>query len=175
MRPLFLDQIETPLGPIWLLASGYGVCSLRFVKPKQRAVVEVPPGPSRKELVMGGPLIRKAGRQILEYLAGKRTSLTVRVDLAGLSTFEKSVLRAVRGVPFGETRTYAQVAAVVGEPRATRRVQSFLSKNPIPILVPCHRIIGAKGLGLYVAGRRIKARLIDLERGQIDLALGGTK
>jgi O-6-methylguanine DNA methyltransferase len=175
MKPLFLDQIETSLGRIWLLATGRGVCSIRFVKPRQRAVVEVPPGPSRKELVMGGSLMRKAGRQIQDYLAGKRTSPTVRIDPAGLSAFEKSVLRAVRGVPFGETRTYAQVAALVGQPRSTRRVQSFLSRNPIPILVPCHRIIGAKGLGHYVAGRRIKARLIELERGQIRLALGGTK
>ncbi|MCK4547885.1 MAG: methylated-DNA--[protein]-cysteine S-methyltransferase [Candidatus Eisenbacteria sp.] len=173
MKPLCLDSLETPLGEIWLFATGRGVRSVRFVTRRERTLAEIPPSRKGRELVWGGLILNSATRQLQEYLSETRTTFTVRLDLAGFSVWERSVIRAVRGIPYGETMTYAQLASAVGTPRRTRRVLDFLRKNPLAILVPCHRVVGADGPGYHVGGRRIKRWLIEMEQGQMRLALEG--
>ena len=173
MKPLYMDRIETPAGPIRLLATERGLCSVHFEKARGKTMGQVPGGPSRRVLTRGGTLLRRAERQILDYLGGQRRAFVLALDLRGFSPFERSVLKVVRGIPFGETRTYAQVALLSGNPRAARQVRDFLVGNPIPILIPCHRVIGVTGLGDYVGGRALKTRFIDMERGQMGLSLGG--
>jgi methylated-DNA-[protein]-cysteine S-methyltransferase len=172
MKPLYMNRIETPVGAIHLLATDRGMCSVHFEKARSKTMGQVPGGPSRRVLTQGGTLLRRAERQILEYLEERRRAFVLALDLRGFSPFERSVLKTVRGIPFGESHTYAQVALLSGNPRAARQVRDFLVVNPIPILIPCHRVIGAAGLGDYVGGRALKTRLIDMERGQMLIGFG---
>ena len=133
MKPLTIDRIETPLAALWVLATGRGICSVRFDIGREKTLAEIPASPSRKALVPGGPLLRTAARQILEYLREERRAFSVRLDLIGFSVFELLVLKEVRAIPFGETRTYAQVAGHLRKPRETRRVRNILVRNPIPV------------------------------------------
>lgn len=173
MKQVYLHRVETPLGVIWLLATGRGVCSIQFEVPRRRTLGQIPASPSRKELVSGGTVLRRAAREINEYLEGKRRRFSVRLDLSGFSSFDRSVLNLVRRIPYGETRPYVWIATQLGNPRLARRVQGLLAKNPLPILVPCHRAVAMGGLGYHVAGRSLKRALIEIERGQIGLGFGG--
>jgi O-6-methylguanine DNA methyltransferase len=104
--------------------------------------------------------------QICEYLDGKRKAFDFPLELRG-TDFQKKVWHALCLIPFGETRTYAQVAHMIGSPKASRAVGLANSKNPIWIAVPCHRVVGANGkLTGYAGGLDMKQALLRLERGQ---------
>jgi len=107
---------------------------------------------------------RDAIRQVLEYLAGKRTSFDLQLDLRG-TPFQTSVWRALLAIPYGETRSYAQVARAVGKPDAVRAVGTANGSNPVPLIVPCHRVIQSGGkLGGYGGGLDLKRRLLAMEQ-----------
>jgi methylated-DNA-[protein]-cysteine S-methyltransferase len=101
----------------------------------------------------------------------------VSLDLTELTPFSRSVLEAVRGIPYGKLRTYKWVAAAIGRPRATRPVGQALSRNPLPIIIPCHRVVQSDGAigGYSGGGPDMKRRLIGIETGQIGLALGASE
>ena len=104
--------------------------------------------------------------QIREYLNGKRKAFDFPMEPCG-TEFEKRVWRALRAIPYGETRTYREVAAAVGNPNACRAVGAANAKNPILIAVPCHRVIGSNGrLTGYAGGLAMKQALLTLERGK---------
>ncbi|HII06013.1 MAG TPA: MGMT family protein [Methanotrichaceae archaeon] len=86
------------------------------------------------------------------------------LDLSGLTEFQKEVLRFVASIPPGETLTYGQVAERLGRPKAARAVGQALGANPFPLIIPCHRVVGSKGLGGYSSGINLKRRLLDIER-----------
>jgi len=110
------------------------------------------------------PLIREAAEQLNEYLAGKRKAFDLPLAPEG-TPFQKAVWKALTGIPYGETRTYKEIAETVGKPRACRAVGMANNKNPIAILIPCHRVIGADGkLTGYAGGLDIKKKLLDLEK-----------
>jgi len=110
------------------------------------------------------PLIRKAAGQIREYLAGTRRDFDLPLEAAG-TEFQKRVWEALQTIPYGETRSYGQIAAQVGNSKACRAVGMANNKNPISIVVPCHRVIGADGrLVGYGGGLHIKERLLKLEK-----------
>jgi O-6-methylguanine DNA methyltransferase len=107
----------------------------------------------------------EARRQIAEYLAGRRVFFSVPVDLSAAPDFQRRVLEAARGIPFGEARPYAWVAERIGHPNAVRAVGTALGRNPVPIIVPCHRVWRTDGgLGGYLFGGDVKRRLAELER-----------
>ena len=109
------------------------------------------------------PVLAEARRQVLEYLAGARRSFDLPLDPRGTS-FQRRVWAALTAIPWGETRTYAQIAAAVGSPRAVRAVGQANHRNPIPILIPCHRVVGADGtLTGYGGGLELKRKLLELE------------
>jgi O-6-methylguanine DNA methyltransferase len=89
------------------------------------------------------------------------------LDYSGLTEFQREVLEAVRTIPRGETRTYGEVAVLVGKPGGARAVGRALAANPFPILVPCHRVVSKKGLGGFAWGLQIKERLLQIERGSL--------
>ena len=97
------------------------------------------------------PLLREAAKQLNEYLAGKRKVFDLPLDPEG-TQFQKAVWKALTGIPFGETRTYRNIAESVGNPKACRAVGMANNKNPIAILIPCHRVIGADGKLVGYAG-----------------------
>jgi O-6-methylguanine DNA methyltransferase len=109
--------------------------------------------------------VERARLELGEYLAGSRVFFSVPVDLSTAPRFQQQVLEAARTIPFGQARPYAWLAGRIGHPRATRAVGTALARNPVPLLVPCHRILrGDGGLGGYIFGTRVKGRLLSLER-----------
>ena len=110
-------------------------------------------------------LADRAREELSEYFQGKRAFFSVPVDLSGAPAFQKKVLAAARRIPFGEVRPYAWVAQRVGHPRAVRAVGTALGRNPVPFIVPCHRVLQTGGgLGGYLFGTDVKSRLLCLER-----------
>ncbi len=112
------------------------------------------------------PLLRVARTQLLEYLSGARRSFDLPLDPAG-TDFQRSVWEALRAIPYGQTRTYGEMAAAVGRPRALRAVGQANHVNPLPIFIPCHRVVGKNGaLTGYAGGLDLKGALLALESGK---------
>jgi methylated-DNA-[protein]-cysteine S-methyltransferase len=110
------------------------------------------------------PVLVQARQQLADYFAGTRRTFTVPLDLARGTEFQNRVWNALRTIPFGQTRSYGQIAAQIGRGSAVRAVGAANGRNPIPIIVPCHRVIGADGtLTGFTGGLAIKARLLALE------------
>ena len=113
---------------------------------------------------MENTIIRKTHQELLEYFAGKRKKFTVPVNAKG-TAFQKAVWNVLLDIPYGETRSYKEIAKAVGNPKACRAVGGANHQNPIMILIPCHRVIGANGsLTGYAGGLSVKEKLLALER-----------
>ena len=110
------------------------------------------------------PLLREASRQLRHYLAGELTHFELPLNPKGTPFFQKA-WENLRAIPFGETATYKEIAARVGSPRAARAIGLANNRNPIPIFIPCHRVIGSNGaLTGYRGGIDLKRHLIEMER-----------
>jgi methylated-DNA-[protein]-cysteine S-methyltransferase len=110
------------------------------------------------------PVLQEAERQLAEYFAGRRTEFDLPLDPSG-TPFQQKVWSALRRIPFGETRTYAEVATQIGHPGAARAVGAASGRNPLSIVAPCHRVIGTRGaLTGFAGGLEVKARLLAFER-----------
>jgi methylated-DNA-[protein]-cysteine S-methyltransferase len=110
------------------------------------------------------PVLLETERQLGEYFSGKRKTFSIALDLRG-TRFQKDVWRALVAIPFGDTRSYRQLAQQLGNPRATRAVGAANGRNPVSIIVPCHRVIGSSGkLTGFAGGLDAKAHLLDLEK-----------
>lgn len=142
---------RTPLGRITIASDGTGITQVLF--GEQGAPGKLAPS----------ALTNEAATQIQQYLAGKRRMFDLPLEPAG-TPFQQSVWKALRTIPYGQTWTYRQLAEAVGNPKAYRAVGGANNKNPLPIIVPCHRVIGADGsLVGYASGTHIKRFLLDLE------------
>ena len=109
------------------------------------------------------PLERQAAAELEEYLAGRRTEFTVPLRPQG-TAFDHRVWDAVASIPYGETGTYGEIARAIGNPNGARAVGTANGRNPVPIIIPCHRVVAAGGkLGGYGGGLPLKRRLLDLE------------
>lgn len=158
---------ETPFGDTFLAATPKGVLRLSWtVDDPERAAEEL-----RESFPLWGvkeapePL-SELTEQIGEYFAGERRAFRMDVDLTGQTEFQQQVLRTVREVGFGETVTYGELARRIDRPKASRAVGSALGENPVPIVVPCHRVIRSDGApGGYTAGTGYKEQLLELENG----------
>ena len=110
-------------------------------------------------------LVERAREELSEYFQGKRAFFSVPVDLSETPDFQRRVLEAARRIPFGEVRPYAWVAQKIGHPRAVRAVGTALGRNPVPFIVPCHRVLqSGGGIGGYLFGSETKSGLLALER-----------
>lgn len=109
--------------------------------------------------------VEQARQQLREYLGGRRTFFTVPVDLGGIGEFQERVLTQANRIPFGQVTSYSDLARRIGHPRAARAVGNALGANPVPVIVPCHRVIRGDGSwGHYAFGGALKTRLLELER-----------
>lgn len=144
--------MPSPIGDLTLVADGEGLCAVIFGtdgRPLGGAVTD--------------PTLRAAVTQLTEYFAGRRTTFTVPLSLAG-TAFERRVWQALTTIAHGDTRTYGEIAAQVGQPGAARAVGLANNHNPVPIIVPCHRVIGAgRKLVGYGGGLDRKKFLLHLE------------
>ncbi len=104
--------------------------------------------------------------QVLEYFAGERKEFDVAIDISHVTPFQQKILGELQAIPYGEVRTYKQLAEAIGNPKAARAVGSACNRNPIHLIIPCHRVIGANGaLTGYAAGVEIKRQMLDIESG----------
>lgn len=158
---------STPECAIALAASPRGVCHIVMSCSEsgaERGVLARYPGAARADLF---PALR---RQLCRFLEGERVEFDAPLDLSGLTPFGRRVLEACAAIPYGQTRTYAQLAHEVGRPQAPRAVGGALGRNPIPLIIPCHRVVASNGgLGGFSAeqGIALKRRLLDLESAGI--------
>ncbi len=154
------------LGEIWVALSGRGLVAVEF--GVSRLAFERALNKSLHRAVEFAPhRVPQATRQLKEYVEGKRRSFNLRIDWSSLSSdFQRAALRAVCAIPFGQTRTYAEIAAQIGYPNASRAVGRANATNPMPLVVPCHRVIGTDGkLHGYggKGGLKTKAWLLKME------------
>jgi methylated-DNA-[protein]-cysteine S-methyltransferase len=148
---------NTDIGEVVVVENGQGITRLYFAATLKNF--------KKDSCVMQEtPLLEESGKQLKEYLAGQRKIFNLPLLFDG-TEFQMKVWSALFTIPYGETRSYRQVAAIFGRPRAARAVGFANNLNPLPILIPCHRVIGANGeLTGYVAGTEIKKHLLDLEK-----------
>jgi methylated-DNA-[protein]-cysteine S-methyltransferase len=151
----------SPLGDLKVIASERGLAAILWPNENPKRV-------RLGELIenVRHPVLRQTEEQLREYFAGTRTRFTVPLDLIG-TDFQKKVWTALLGIPFGETRTYGELATQIGQPTAARAVGAANGKNPISIITPCHRAIGSDGsLTGFAGGLEAKLYLLTLERNQ---------
>jgi methylated-DNA-[protein]-cysteine S-methyltransferase len=113
------------------------------------------------EFVKGWP--EQWRKEVAEYLAGKRQVFSVKPRLEG-TEFQKAVWREMQKIPYGQTRSYGEIAVAIGRPKAVRAAGSACGKNAFPIIVPCHRVVAARGIGGFGLGLDLKRRLLKLEQ-----------
>jgi len=173
MSKLQVFALDTPLGAVRGAVGRRGLVALSLRQDEahfSRLLARRAPGAAVREAPPGAT---KAGRQLAAYFAGSRARLDAAVDLEGLTEFTQAVLRATRDIPRGQTLTYGQVAAAIGRPRAARAVGQALHHNPVPIFIPCHRVVGADGsLTGFGSGLPVKQALLQMEAGRSPFGLG---
>ena len=114
-------------------------------------------------------LIKKAYTQLEEYLSGKRTEFNIEIEMIG-TEFQKKVWKELLNIPYGETRSYKDIAIAIGNEKACRAVGNANNKNPIAIIVPCHRVVGSNGsMTGYAGGLDIKEKLLKIEKYNIKI------
>jgi methylated-DNA-[protein]-cysteine S-methyltransferase len=151
--------MESPVGKLKLVATDQALVAILWEKDSPRRVCLT-------ELVTNDrhPVLVETERQLHEYFSGKRKTFSIHLDLRG-TPFQKNVWATLLAIPFGETRSYGQLAKQLGNPRATRAVGAANGRNPVSIIVPCHRVIGSSGkLTGFAGGLDVKARLLTLEK-----------
>lgn len=161
---------DTGLGPVALATTDVGVVRVSLPGSDPDELVEEVIARTGLEPLQGGDMADKAADQIEDFLAGDRRDFTVDLDWRLVTGFNRQVLEATARIPYGETRSYGEVAEMAGSPGAARAVGTAMSVNPIALMVPCHRVIKSDGsVGGYGGGKngtRLKKRLLDLENPQ---------
>jgi methylated-DNA-[protein]-cysteine S-methyltransferase len=162
MKRYFYKMVDSPVGRLKLVATDEGLAAILWENDR----------PGRVPLDSGAqdnghPVLVEAERQLTEYFAGQRKAFALTLDPSG-TAFQRKVWNALLTIPFGETRSYGQIAAQIGNPGAVRAVGAANRRNPISIIAPCHRVIGASGkLTGFAGGLDAKAQLLALEGARL--------
>jgi len=157
METLFYSRTPSPAGPLYLAASEKGLVRLEFEGRVQKM------NPDSIRLQESKRILAPYLRQLDEYFAGKRRDFSIPLDLRG-TDFQLACWHALLEIPYGETRSYRDIAQAIGHPHAYRAVGMSNNRNPVAIIVPCHRVIASSGsLCGYGGGLDIKRQLLDLE------------
>ena len=155
--------VPSPIGELGVAVDATGVCAVRF---------EGAPAADGTT-----PLLDEAGAQLAAYFAGERTAFDLPLSVRGGTAFDRAVWKALAAIPYGEMRTYGEIASTVGDRDAARAVGIACNRNPLPIVVPCHRVVGAGGkLVGFGGGLPRKRYLLELEarvRVERDFGAGG--
>ncbi len=152
------DELDSPVGPLFVAATDRGLCRISYFPDGMEEQIAQTFGVR----VLRSPL-DEVRRELDEYFDGKRRAFDLPLDLR-VAPFYADVLRELARVPYGHTDTYGALAKRAGKPKAARAVGTVMNRNPIPIVLPCHRIVGANGaLTGYAGGLDVKRRLLALE------------
>ena len=153
MQSIF--HYNTEIGKIGIEENGIAITKIFFINEDLQEDIA---GKNETEL------IKEAMRQLNEYFQGKRSLFDLPLEPKG-TEFQKKVWNALKEIPFGETKSYGEIAKIIGNEKAARAVGMANNKNPIPIIIPCHRVIGANGkLVGYAGGLNIKEKLLKIEK-----------
>ncbi len=161
--PIAFASLSTPIGRVFVGASDLGVCDVTFdVASEDRYRARLAARAS--EITRDRDAVAFALEELDAYFAGTLNRFTAPIDLRGVTDFTRRVLRATRAIPFGRLRSYGDVAQRIGSPGASRAVGGALGRNPIPIIVPCHRVIASGGrIGGFTGGVATKRALLRIE------------
>jgi methylated-DNA-[protein]-cysteine S-methyltransferase len=170
--PAWTETVDSPVGPLVLAATEDGLCEVAFARSRtpdevralllERGLDPRPAGAASPPVV--AETLARAADQLGEYFGGNRHLFDLPLDFRGVTPFTRSVLEATATVDFGRLETYRGIAGRIGKPGATRAVGNALGRNPLPVVVPCHRIVrSGGGIGGYTGGLWIKERLLALE------------
>lgn len=160
-----ISYLETSIGKLLLAATPVGVVRLAFPEEEPSAVLEQISRSLGPDIELAEAETPVAGREIERYLAGELKRFRSTVDLSLVPDgFERRVLEATAGIPYGRTATYGEMAEEAGSPRGARAAGNALNSNPVPLLIPCHRVVPASGgIGGYAGREDRKAALLRLE------------
>ena len=165
METLFYMRTSSPVGPLFLAASRKGLVRLEFEGRELKMNADT------TQLQESKPALARYLRELNEYFAGERREFSFPLDLRG-TEFQLACWRALLEIPYGETRSYRDIAEAIGHAHAYRAVGMSNNRNPVAIVVPCHRVIASSGsLCGYGGGLDIKRKLLDLEQGHARLFL----
>ncbi|MFB4166285.1 methylated-DNA--[protein]-cysteine S-methyltransferase [Alteribacillus sp. JSM 102045] len=163
---IYYSNYSSAIGPLTIAATDYGICSLQFgeikdVFPMMNARVRKQHIPGK--LIEDETMVKEGIHQLEEYFSHKRKTFDLPFDLYG-TAFQRLVWETLQCIPYGETRSYKQIAAAIGTPKAVRAIGSANNKNPLPIFLPCHRVIGSNGNMVgYGGGLDKKKYLLQFE------------
>lgn len=156
--------LDSPLGPLLLAGTERGLIRLAFQSQDHERVLDDLAAAVGSRILRSGKGFDEAARQLDEYFSRARDHFTLDLDLRLAHGFRRTVLDRLRTIPYGGTATYAQIAVAAGSDRAVRAVGTACAKNPVPILIPCHRVLRSDGAtGGYAGGSEAKRLLLDLE------------
>lgn len=158
------DIRDTPVGGLLLAATEAGLVRVAYAGEDHDGVLATLAAAVSPRILRAPHRVEGAARQIDEYFAGTRTHFDIPLDFRLSHGFRRDVLSHLTGIAYGQTESYAQVARAVGSPRAVRAVGSACATNPLPVIVPCHRVVRSDGtVGGYVVGPEAKRILLTLE------------
>jgi methylated-DNA-[protein]-cysteine S-methyltransferase len=161
------DIADTPVGPLFVAVTERGLCRISYDPEPERQTEELARTFGARILRSRRP-IDPVKRELDEYFEGRRRDFDLPIDLHGRSEFTRVVLEELARVPFGQVTTYGKLAARTGRPKAARAVGTIMNRNPIPIVLPCHRVVGSTGsLVGYGGGLDRKRLLLDLEHAPV--------
>jgi methylated-DNA-[protein]-cysteine S-methyltransferase len=161
--------VSTEFGFVGLGGSRLGLALLTLPKSSREAVISELKA-FADDAVEDNCAFHDLPHRLQCYFNGEKASFADKLDLNGATAFYRDVWNATRSIPYGETRTYAWVAQQIGNPRASRAVGGALARNPLPIIVPCHRVVASNGtLGGFGGGLPLKKRLIELEAARLNI------
>jgi methylated-DNA-[protein]-cysteine S-methyltransferase len=156
--------VDTPVGPLLVAATAQGLVRVAYATEDHDAVLQSLADRISPRVLHAPARLSPAVRQVEEYFAGRRTAFDLPLDLRLSAGFRRAVLTRLREVAYGTTASYAALAAAAGSPRAVRAVGTACATNPLPVVVPCHRVVRSDGaLGNYVGGAAAKRALLTLE------------
>ena len=157
------DVVDSPIGPLLVAATERGLCRIWF-RPDVEEHLDQLARSFGPRVLRSSSSVADARRQLDEYFDGRREGFELEFDLGSAAPFARSVLRELAAVPYGQTTTYGTLAARVGSPGAARAVGTVMNRNPLPIVLPCHRVVGSNGsLTGYAGGLELKEQLLRLE------------
>ena len=155
----YYKTMPSPVGQLKLIASSRGIAAILWQDddPQRGGFIELTPDNKH-------PALLECKKQLQEYFAGKRKKFSLQLDAKG-TDFQKRVWQELAKIPFGETRSYGEIAKKIGNEKASRPVGGASGRNPLPIIVPCHRVIGSSGkLTGFAGGIKVKEFLLQLEK-----------
>lgn len=156
--------VDSPFGPLLIAATALGVARIAFDREDHDAVLRSLAATISPRILRSERRTDDVARELDEYFAGRRRSFDVALDLRLVHGFRHTVIDQLRSIAYGHTASYAAIASAAGNPRAVRAVGSACAHNPVPVVIPCHRVVRSDGtIGNYLGGVPMKAALLEME------------